>query len=173
MPEHDHDPKQLSRLLPQLIKFGVVGAVGFGVNFVVFNGLMVSVFRGTHHATIYAALIAGFVAIVANWVGNRYWAFARQRQANTAREGIEFFAVSIAAQGIPLLCAWISHYVLGYTSLISDNIAINGVGLALGTIFRFALYRWWVFAPARKRRVTAEALPTLAGAPDGGLIGGS
>jgi putative flippase GtrA len=63
---------------------------------------------------------------------------------------------------------WLSHYVLGFTSLLADNIANNVIGLLLGTLFRFAFYRWWVFSPKRAHRARAVA---LAGSPDGGLIG--
>jgi putative flippase GtrA len=178
-----------SRLLPQLVKFGAVGAVGFVVNFAVFNGLLLTVFSKLHHGTIFATIIATIVAIVANWVGNRYWAFAAQRQSNTAREGVEFFIVSLAGMGIPLLCVWVSHYLLGYTSLLADNIANNVIGLALGTLFRFGFYRWWVFSPQRAHRAvgTRPAVTTattttpvaaqvakvtnLPGAPDRGLVG--
>jgi putative flippase GtrA len=167
-----------ARLLPQLVKFGAVGAVGFVVNLVVFNGLMLTVFAGVHHGTIYATVIATFLAIVTNWIGNRFWAFSGQRQSNAVREGIEFFLVSLAGMGIPLLCVWISHYVLGFTSLVADNIAINVVGLALGMLFRFALYRWWVFSPdraqpAEKKDRPGAATASLPAAPDGGLVGDS
>jgi putative flippase GtrA len=179
-----------SRLLPQLVKFGAVGAVGFVVNFAVFNGLLLTVFSKLHHGTIFATIIATIVAIATNWVGNRYWAFAAQRQTNTAREGVEFFIVSLAGMGIPLLCVWVSHYLLGYTSLLADNIANNVIGLALGTLFRFGFYRWWVFSPQRAHRavgsrpavvttastttpVAAQVakVATLPGAPDRGLVG--
>jgi putative flippase GtrA len=185
-----------SRLLPQLVKFGAVGAVGFVVNFAVFNGLLLTVFSKLHHGTIFATIIATIAAIATNWVGNRYWAFAAQRQTNTVREGVEFFIVSLAGMGIPLLCVWVSHYLLGYVSLLADNIAINVIGLGLGTLFRFAFYRWWVFSPQRARRavearpaVTATTTTTrtstttapvaahvtsgasLPGSPDRGLVG--
>ncbi len=39
--------------------------------------------------------------------------------------------------------------MLGFTSVLADNISSNVVGLVLGTAFRFALYKWWVFAPHR------------------------
>jgi hypothetical protein len=65
------------------------------------------------------------------------------------REGIEFAIVSIGGMVIGLLCLWVSHYVLGYTSLLADNISSNVIGLALGTLFRFTFYRLWVFAPHR------------------------
>ena len=50
-----------------------------------------------------------------------------------------------AAMGIALLCLGVSHYVLGFTSPLADNIAANVVGLVLGTAFRFYAYRTWVF----------------------------
>ena len=58
---------------------------------------------------------------------------------------------------IALLCLWISHYVLGFTSLLADNLSTNVVGLALGTAFRFVLYRYWVFGHHR-----ADGLSNLA-----------
>jgi len=193
-------PAHMARLFPQLIKFGAVGAVGFVVNLVVFNALMLVVLVNVPHKTLYATAIATLVAIGANWVGNRYWAFAGNRRENATREGVEFFIVSLAGMAIPLLCVWVSHYLLGYQSLLADNIANNVVGLALGTVFRFAFYRWWVFAPgrasARARRssengvvsagahVPSAHVPsrgsrekapitgsTLAAAPDRGLVG--
>ena len=175
-------PVRRAPLLPQLIKFGAVGAVGFVVNLVVFNVMLLIVLRGVPHATIYSTVIATLVAIAANWVGNRFWAFSGPRQQNATREGLEFFVVSLAGMGIPLLCVWVSHYLLALTSPIADNISANGVGLVLGMLFRFAFYRWWVFSPARSAagRAAAKAgadepapitAPTLAGSPDGGLVG--
>jgi putative flippase GtrA len=177
-----------ARLLPQLIKFGAVGAVGFVVNLLVFNGLMLFVLVNVPHKTLYATAIATLVAIGANWLGNRYWAFSGNRSENATREGLEFFVVSLAGMAIPLLCVWVSHYLLGFQSLLADNISNNVVGLALGTVFRFAFYRWWVFSPeraARRRPATAVVRTpvhavreapaitgsTLAGAPDRGLVG--
>jgi putative flippase GtrA len=183
-----------SPLFTQLIKFGAVGGVGFVVNLVVFNLLRATIFSpdDVAHGPIYATIIATLVAIVTNWLGNRYWAFSAQRRTNTFREGLEFFLVSIVGMLIPLGCLWLSHYVLGFTSLLADNLANNVIGLALGTLFRFAFYRWWVFAPRRSAQLDIEpldapsavaALPAqlaetasrpgaeLPAAPDSGLVG--
>jgi putative flippase GtrA len=170
----------------QLVKFGAVGGVGVVLNVVVFNVLLATVFKpsSVHLGPIYATVVATLVAIVANWVGNRYWAFRADRQKNTAREALEFFLVSFAALGIPLLCVWVSHYVLGFTHPIADTIANNVVGLALGTLFRFALYRWWVYSPDRARAAEERAArklgietltapltqATLAGGTESGLV---
>ena len=146
-------------LLMQLLKFGAVGGVGFVVNLVVFNVLLATVFhpKSLHYGPLYATVAATIVAIAVNWIGNRYWAFSGGRQANTAREGAEFFAVSLVGMGIPLACVWVSHYVMLFTSPLADNIANNVVGLGLGMVFRFALYRWWVFAPRRAKPPTIPA----------------
>jgi hypothetical protein len=72
------------------------------------------------------------------------------------REGIDFVAVSLGGMFIGLGCLWISHYLLGFTSLLADNISTNVVGLALGTAFRFWLYRVWVFSPRRTRPESAS-----------------
>jgi hypothetical protein len=60
---------------------------------------------------------------------------------------------------IALACLAVSHYVLGFTSALADNVAANGVGLVLGSAFRFFSYRRWVF-PALLPRA---AEPVLSG----------
>lgn len=152
-------------LLHQFLKFGAVGGIGVVVNLIVFESLRLTVFDPsvTTHGPLYATVAATLIAIGVNWIGNRYWAFAAQRGLNRGREAVEFFAVSLVGMAIPLGCVWVSHYVLGLTSVAADTIANNVVGLALGTVFRFALYRWWVFAPRRGR----SRLTTVA---QGGLL---
>ncbi|WP_051973540.1 GtrA family protein [Cryobacterium sp. MLB-32] len=136
----------------QVGKFGAVGLVGFVVDVAVFTLLRTTVFtpENMHAGPIYAKIISTTLAIVANWVGNRFWTFGEHRQTRALREGLEFLAVSLVGMGIGLACLWISHYVLGYTSVLADNISSNVIGLALGSVFRFVLYRYWVFSPSRR-----------------------
>ncbi|MFC6354776.1 GtrA family protein [Luethyella okanaganae] len=135
----------------QVAKFGAVGLIGFVVDVGVFNLLRTTVLEPSDVAAgpLIAKIVSTTLAILANWLGNRYWTFGENRRKNTAREGIEFFAVSIVGMGIGLLCLWVSHYVLGFTSVAADNISSNVIGLLLGAVFRFVLYRYWVFAPHR------------------------
>lgn len=146
---------RLLGLASQVGKFGAVGLVGFVVDVAVFTLLRTTVFtpENMHAGPMYAKIISTMFAIAANWVGNRFWTFGEHRQARALREGIEFLAVSLVGMGIGLACLWISHYVLGYTSVLSDNISSNVIGLALGSVFRFALYRFWVFSPSRRGAV--------------------
>ncbi len=135
-------------LLTQLTRFGMVGAFGLLLDVMIFNTLRVTVLspEELHEGPVIAKVISTAVAIVANWIGNRYWTFGESRRTAAVREGLEFLAVSIGGMLIGLGCLWVSHYVLGFTSLLADNIATNVVGLALGSLFRFLTYRKYVFA---------------------------
>lgn len=157
-------------LLSQLARFGAVGAVGFLVDVGVFNLLRATVLspEEVHTGPLIAKAISTVLAIFVNWMGNRYWTFADRRSSSTVREGVEFFVVSIIGMVIGIACLWLSHYVLGYTSVLADNISSNVIGLALGAAFRFVAYRLWVFAPHRTATATVALLPAT---PDDGLIG--
>jgi putative flippase GtrA len=165
---------RLTALAAQIGKFGAVGLVGFAVDVTVFNLLRTTILdpQEVHAGPLYAKIISTVLAILANWIGNRYWTFGQNRQSRTIREGLEFFAVSLAGMGIGLGCLWFSHYVLGYTSVIADNISSNVIGLGLGAIFRFTLYRYWVFSPNRQQADEPQtASGSLATVPESRLVG--
>ena len=56
-----------------------------------------------------------------------------------------FFGVNVVALGISAVTLTISHYGLGFTSILADNVATI-IGIGLGTLFRFWAYRKFVFA---------------------------
>ena len=145
-------------LLAQLTRFGLVGLVGLVVDVGIFNLLRLTVLSPDvlHEGPVIAKIISTSVAILANWLGNRHWTFRRERRSSWLREGAEFALVSVGGLAIAVGCLWVSHYLLGFTSVLADNIATNGVGLVLGTAFRFTLYRSWVF-----RGHTADPLPSF------------
>lgn len=149
-------------LFGQFARFGVVGLVGLVVDVGIFNLLRLTVLAPEliHEGPVIAKVISTSVAIVTNWLGNRYWTFGSMRRSHVVREGLEFAVVSVAGMGIALFCLWISHYVLGFTSALADNIATNVVGLALGTAFRFTFYRIWVFRPELDATARARAAAT-------------
>jgi putative flippase GtrA len=138
-------------LISQFVRVGAVGLVGLVIDVGIFNLLRATVLNPDVIAdgALWATLVSTSVAIVFNWLGNRYWTFRTERRAHWWREGIEFAIVSVGGLLIALGCVWFSEYVLGLHSLLSDNIAKNVVGLVLGTVFRFTFYRLWVFRPAR------------------------
>jgi len=136
-------------LISQFARVGAVGLVGLVIDVSLFNLLRATVLNPQHvvEGALWATLASTSVAIVFNWLGNRYWTFRNERRAHWWREGLEFALVSIGGLLIALGCVWFSEHILGLHSLLSDNVAKNVVGLALGTVFRFTFYRLWVFRP--------------------------
>ncbi|MER3387455.1 MAG: GtrA family protein [Microcella pacifica] len=140
-------------LVGQLARFGAVGIVGLIVDIALFNLLRLTVLSPELIAEgpVIAKVISTSVAIAVNWIGSRYWSFRLERRRPAMRESFEFALVSVGGLLIAVGCLVVSRYVLGYTSLLADNIASNVIGLALGSAFRFVLYRTWVFDPQRVR----------------------
>lgn len=82
----------------QLVRFGLVGAVGFVVNLAVY-ALFVHPIGVDYHV---AAVAAWLVAVVNNFVINRHWTFdARDGVAHF--QAIRFLAVSVVAFVVSLL----------------------------------------------------------------------
>jgi putative flippase GtrA len=161
-------------LLAYAVKFGVVGLIGLVIDVTLFNLLRLGVFGDDHWAqsALGAKTISTSVAIIFNWLGNRYWTFRNHRRRNYLREFAEYVIVSLGGMAIALGCLWVSHHWLGYTNLVADNLATNVVGLALGTAFRFLLYRYWVFGQHRSDGLSnlarvEEAQRSLFEEPDG------
>ncbi|MGK9148059.1 GtrA family protein [Plantibacter flavus] len=143
--------RERNGLLPELLRFAVVGGAGFLVDVGVFNILAFFVLEHSGSGGLIAAkAISTSLAILTNWIGSRLYTFSgRGRSVDVVREAVEFAGVSLAGGAIALLCLWVSHSVLHLTSPLADNVSANVVGLILGSVFRFVLYRFWVFAPRR------------------------
>lgn len=148
----------MPRLLAQIGRFGVVGVVGLVVDVALFNLLRATVLSPDEVAAgpVIAKIVSTSVAIVVNWIGSRYWSFRLEKRRPPLREAVEFVLVSIGGLIIAVACLAVSRELLGFTSVLADNIASNVVGLGLGSLFRFALYRWWVFHPRRERGTRGE-----------------
>lgn len=130
--------------LRQLSAFGLVGVAGTVIDIGLFNVLVVA---GVE--SLQAKGLSIVIATFFSWLGSRYLTFREHRGA-PLKEVVKFFIASILGSSIALLCLLISHYVLGFTSLLADNISANVVGTILGLVFRFLAYKYWVFKPSAK-----------------------
>jgi putative flippase GtrA len=145
-------------LVGRLMKFGSVGFVAYVVDVTIFNVLL---FVGAppvlEGRPLVAKIISTFAATVVAWLGNRYWTFSTRRSDRPVREFVLFATSCTIGLGVALIPLWISHYVLGFTSPLADNIAANVIGLAMGTTFRFIAYSLVVFPSERARRAGPAA----------------
>ena len=129
----------------EFIQFGLVGATAFIVDMGLFNLLQhgpLGVLAGHPNA---AQFIAAATATLYSWIANRLWTYRGRTQDNATREAILFFVANICGIAISQFCLLFTHYILGFTSALADNIAVYVVGFALGTAFRFFFYHYVVF----------------------------
>lgn len=137
---------QVEHLVHEIAKFGVVGLLAFVIDVGLFNLLMFAGGTGPLNSKpLTAKCISVVVATTFSYFGNRNWTFRDRGRTGFAREYVLFFVLNGIALLIAIGCLWFTHYALGLTSVLADNISANVIGLGLGTLFRFWSYRKWVF----------------------------
>jgi putative flippase GtrA len=138
---------RFGHLVHELGKFGLVGAVAYVVDLLLFNVALSALGMEPLAAKTVATAVAATVA----FVGNRFWTWRHRERSGLAREYLLYFLFNAVGLGIALACLGVSHYGLGsvwpgvFESRLADNISANLVGAALGTLFRFWSYRRFVF----------------------------
>ncbi|WP_256840893.1 GtrA family protein [Ornithinimicrobium cryptoxanthini] len=137
-------------LAREVAKFGTIGLLAFILDTSLYNYFVFGLPGGgvdgpLHDIPLRAKILATAIATVFSWLGNRYWTFRHRRRAAVTHEFVLFVWFNILGLGIAVACLGFSRYVLGLDSQLADNISANGVGLVLGTLFRFWAYRTHVF----------------------------
>ena len=133
---------RLRALRQELAKFGTVGFISLLVDLAVFN----LVLQLLPDKPLTAKVLSTAVSATNAFVLNRHWSFRHRERTTLRREYGLFLVLNAVGLAISLLCLSISHYVLGFESVLASNLAANGVGLVLGTAFRFWSYRRFVWA---------------------------
>jgi putative flippase GtrA len=138
-------------LIHEVAKFGVVGAFNAVLDIALFNYLHFSVGVGP----LTSKAISTTVAATSSYFMNRHWSFAHRARTGIKREYVLFVILSAVGLGIVEACLAFTRYGLGRTDVLSLNIAANGVGLVLGTLWRFWSFKRWVFLPNEPGSPTA------------------
>lgn len=138
----------------EVLSFGFIGVIAFVIDVGTFNLLVHSHISGntaplgSHPVT--GKVISSVLATLFAYFGNRNLTWRGLSTHSIHHEITLFVILNAIAMGIAGLALAISRYVLGFDSLIADNLSANVIGVGLGTLFRFWSYRKWVF-PNPKR----------------------
>lgn len=133
---------RLSVVQREGLKFLLIGGAGYVTDVTVFNVLRLGLLS---EKPLTAKVISTVLATLVTYAGNRHWTFRHRERSGFAREYVLFFLLNGIGMLITVATLAVSHYWLGFTSPLADNIAGNVIGIALGTLFRFWSYRRWVF----------------------------
>lgn len=156
------------RWMPETVTFLAVGGAGYVTDVVAFNLLRTLDPFALLDPTV-ARTLAVIPAMAVTFIGHRSLTWQDRERVMSGRERraqfVQFVVVNAFGFGISVGCLAISHDALGWRSAVADNISANVVGLALGTVFRFAAYRWFVFGGSRAEdHLPAFPVPVQEGA---------
>ncbi|GEA89944.1 hypothetical protein Q760_05130 [Cellulomonas cellasea DSM 20118] len=140
----------------ELARFLSVGGVAFVVDLGLFNLLRFGPGELLVEKPITARVLSIAAATVVSWLGNRHWTFAEHRTARRGREFTAYALVNAAGVVLGVGTLALSHYVLGFTTPLADNVA-NVIGIGLGTVVRYIGYKTLVFTSA-----SGDVVPTVA-----------
>jgi putative flippase GtrA len=105
----------------QLVRFGLVGGIGFVVNVAVYTLFVHSV--GVDYRL--ANILAWLVAVVNNFVLNRHWTFDA-RDGHARSQAIRFLLVSLAAEAFSLALLTLFVEVAGVAKVPAQALAVAG-----------------------------------------------
>jgi putative flippase GtrA len=152
----------------ELIKFAIVGATTFIIDFAVFYTLKLTVLEPK---PVTAKVIAGIVAVIASYILNREWSFRDRGGRERHHEALLFFGVSGVGVLLSMAPLWVSSYVfmlrVPMVSLSAENIAdfvsAYVIGNLLQMAFRFWAFRRYVFPDEFARNPDKALESTLTG----------
>jgi putative flippase GtrA len=163
-------PQRWHSLAHEVAKFGTIGVINLVVNVGVSNLLVLTVLQG---GEVKAKAVAAIVATTCAYFMNRHWTYRDRPKSTLHREYMLFFLFNIVGFVIETGTVAFTKYGLHQTHIIAFNIS-TGIGIGLGTLFRFWAYRTHVFKLATPEPYEAPltyevVLPDPRPLPDDGL----
>jgi len=122
----------------QFVKFGIVGASGFVVNFLIFTGLQkldAAHALASHYYVIYSVAFLG--GGVSNYFLNRSWTF--RSTGHAGHEGAKFLSVSVLALIVGLGVSWAVGPALGHGHKAWFVATLSGI------VVNFFINKYWTF----------------------------
>jgi len=134
-------PEKWHAITEEFAKFGTIGIINLFVNFAVFNLLWLTVLRT---GEVKAKAIATMVAVTCAYFMNRHWTYRDRPKSTLRREYSLFFFFNLVGLIIEVAVMFIAKYGFHQTHILVLNLC-TGLGIVLGTVFRFWAYRTHVF----------------------------
>src|SRR5579862_2602945 len=132
--------KRLADLIPELMKFGVVGLIGSIIDLGGADYLHIHMGVGP----LVAKGLSITAATAVTYLGSRFWTFRHRVNQALLREGVLFVALNVVGLAIAEIVIATATYGLDMKSELAYNGA-SVVGTGFGTIFRYFAYKKWVF----------------------------
>ena len=153
--------KRITDLIPELAKFGVVGAVGAVVDL----GGAAYLHGAVGIGPMISKALSLTAATIVTYLGSRFWTFRHRVNQALLREGMLFVALNLVGLAIAECVIAFVSYGLDMKHAIAYN-AASLVGTGLGTIFRYFSYKKWVFLADTPAAAVASGEAAVSGLVD-------
>jgi putative flippase GtrA len=140
----------LRRIGEEAARFSAVNVLATAVALVIFNLLAHGV-PGIHTPgplngwPLTSWFLANCVGMAISFVGSRDFAFKHRKAYGPGGGLLIYVVINLVSFVIPMACLWISRNVLGWDSVLADNVSANVVGAFLAMLCRFWAFRRFVF----------------------------
>lgn len=123
---------------PEVLKFAIVGSIGFCVDAGVMTYLLSNNFE-----ILYARTFSFFLAASATWILNRVWTFEAAAKTGARKEYLTYFAYQILGALINLIIFFaLLHFINSLRQIPAVPLA---VGAAASMIFNYFSSKYFVF----------------------------
>ncbi len=141
----------------RFIKFAFVGAVGAVVDFGVFNLLS----GGFGFEATPSSVVSFILAVISNFIWNRYWTYPDSRSKALSRQVIQFVLVSLVGLLIRTpLFAYLEKVLVPLAEQYAPNAPISPVSIAhnlslaiaivVVMLWNFIANRYWTYNDVKK-----------------------
>jgi len=131
-------------LLVEVGRFMAVGGIATLAAFVIFNGLVHAPHAPLRAHPIVSYLLANTVGMVISYELSRNWTWRDRPPRHPDGGRTVYFLINAGTMVLPVACLWSSRHLFG-DSPLADNLAANVLGLLLGQVARFHLFKRFVF----------------------------
>ncbi len=148
----------------RFLKFAFVGVTGTIVDFGGMNLMRIVVGL----PLIWSQAISFFVAVINNFLWNRYWTYPDSRSKTPYRQLLQFFLINLVGILVRTpLVAWFDRLILNFLDenrltlpldnyIISQNVALTGA-IAIVLLWNFFANRYWTYSDVPKEDAPSAA----------------
>ena len=130
----------MRKLIEQFLKFGVVGAIAFCIDY----GVLMLLSQGLGWDPVLSAAISFCVSVVFNYLASMKYVFQRRDDMSRRREFVVFIALSVVGLGINELVMLAGTAALGISALAVTFTKL--VATAVVMVWNFLSRKKWLEA---------------------------
>lgn len=130
----------MRKLIEQILKFGVVGFIAFGIDY----GLLMLLSQVIGMDPVLSAAISFIVSLTFNYLASMRFVFTHRDDMSRTREFVIFLVLSAVGLGINELIMWVGVLLLGTGALAVTAVKVFATAVVM--VWNFVSRKKWLDA---------------------------